>query len=279
MNTEALASSHSMPIGQGAAYPPPPYTYRGVEDIFISYEADRTGVEAVLPPGVVAADDPPICLAWGRWIPFSTFGTYYEAYLMVRARFDDEVYIYQPFIFTDNEIPLTAGREIWGYAKKLAAMDRTRGGTSAPFGEQLLFTVDRPRGQRIMTASIAFDRLCDPSELEDLPVLSTRLIPNAEAGSPPSVAQLVRLDVEASIHASADSTPKLWAGRAGLTMDAQSQVDPWHLLAPTRILQGWFGVFDFDLHHGKVVHDYLDDEDIAWSRDGRLLAEGAAAAT
>jgi hypothetical protein len=40
-------------------------------------------------------------------------------------------------------------------------------------------------------------------------------------------------------------------------MDAQSAVDPWHLLAPTRILQGWFGVFDFDLGYGEVVHDYL----------------------
>ena len=40
-------------------------------------------------------------------------------------------------------------------------------------------------------------------------------------------------------------------------MDAQSQVDPWHLLAPTRIVQGCFGVFDFDLGYGKVVHDYL----------------------
>jgi hypothetical protein len=40
-------------------------------------------------------------------------------------------------------------------------------------------------------------------------------------------------------------------------MDCRSAVDPWHLLAPTRVLQGWFGVFDFDLHHGRVVKDYL----------------------
>ena len=42
-------------------------------------------------------------------------------------------------------------------------------------------------------------------------------------------------------------------------MDARSPVDPWYLLAPTRILQGWYGVFDFDLLHGTVVHDYLTD--------------------
>jgi len=46
----------------------------------------------------------------------------------VRATFDGQTYLYQPFIFTDNEIPLVAGREIWGFAKKLAVMGRTSGG-------------------------------------------------------------------------------------------------------------------------------------------------------
>ena len=61
-----------------------------------------------------------------------------------------------------------------------------------------------------MTVSIACDELQDPAELEDLPVLSTRIIPNSTAGKAPSVAELVRLDVEAHVHKSADGTPKLW---------------------------------------------------------------------
>jgi hypothetical protein len=50
-------------------------------------------------------------------------------------------------------------------------------------------------------------------------------------------------------------------------MDGHSAVDPWHLLAPTRIVQGWYGVFDFDLYHGKVVKDYLAEAEI-WSTNG-----------
>ena len=273
MDQAAFDQSFSLPIGPGGAYPPPPYTYRGVEDIFIAYEADPDGVEALLPPGVTAADPTPVCIAWGRWVPFSTFGPYHEAYVMVRATFAGETFLYQPFIFTDNEIPLVAGREIWGYAKKLAVMERHSGGAGTPFGEQQLFTVERPRGQRIMTLAIACDALYDPAGLEDLPVLSTRLIPNAEAG-PPSVAQLVRLDVEAPLHRSADGTPKLWTGRASVTMDARSPVDPWHLLAPTRIVQGWFGIFDFDLQYGKVIHDYLADR-VEGETDGRALSAAA----
>ena len=114
-----------------------------------------------------------------------------------------------------------------------------------------------------MTVSIACDELQDPAEMEDLPVLSTRIIPNSEADKPPSVAELVRLDVEAHIHNSADGTPKLWRGRGSVTMDSPSQVDPWYLLAPVEILDGYFGIYDFDLYHGKVVRDYLS-EDIDW---------------
>ena len=37
-------------------------------------------------------------------------------------------------------------------------------------GEQLLFTVERPGGKRIMTFTLSIDRLASPSELEPLPV-------------------------------------------------------------------------------------------------------------
>ena len=259
MDPAAFRDSFSQPIGPGGAYAPPPYLYRGIEDIVVAYEADPAAVESLLPLGVVPADDVPVCIAWGRWIPFSSFGPYHEAYVMVHVVFDGETFLYQPVIFTDNEIPLVAGREIWGFAKKLATMKRSSGGAGQPFGEQMLFTTERPVGQRIMTMSIICDALADPAELEDLPVLSMRLIPNAEAGKPPSVCELVRLDVDASLHRGADGSPMLFTGRASVSMDAVSPADPWHLLAPINVLQGWFGVYDFDLAHGVVVKDYLAD--------------------
>jgi acetoacetate decarboxylase len=126
--------------------------------------------------------------------------------------------------------------------------------------------------------SIACERHRDPAELEDLPVLSTRLIPSAEAGRRPSVAELVRLDVVASLHRTADGTPMLYTGRASLSMDARSAVDPWDLLAPRRIVQGWYGVYDFDLPYGEVVHDYLRDEEL-WQTQAQALATASLSAT
>jgi acetoacetate decarboxylase len=274
MQPSDFAACFSQPIGPGPAYGPPPYVYRDVEDIFIAYETERPGAESLLPPGLELADEVPVCIAWGRWIPFSSFGPYHEAYVMMRVVLDGQTYLYQPFIFTDNEIPLVAGREIWGFAKKLATMKRSSGGAGEPFGEQLLFTTERPRGQRIMTMSIVCDALADPATLDDLPVLSMRLIPNAEADRPPSVCELVRLDVAAALHRSADGGPMLFTGRASLSMDAVSAVDPWHLLAPTRILQGWYGRYDFELPHGVVVKDYLEDSSI-WAPVAVTVGAGA----
>jgi acetoacetate decarboxylase len=272
MDNAAFAASYSQPIGPGSAYGPPPYLYRDVEDCFIVYEADRANVESLLPPGLEIADEVPTCIAWARWVPFSTFGQYHEAYVMVRASFEGQTYLYQPFIFVDNEIPLTAGREIWGYAKKLAVFERNWGGGEVPFGEQMIFTVERPKGQPIMTATMVADRLADPGELEDVPVLSTRIIPNSEPGKRPSVAELVRLDVPATLHTAGDGTPRLFAGRGSLSMPTVSTVDPWHLLAPTRVLDCYFGVYDFDLPHGRVIHDYLEDDSIWESVESGKLA-------
>jgi hypothetical protein len=60
-------------------------------------------------------------------------------------------------------------------------------------------------------------------------------------------------------------------------MNTVSSVDPWHLLAPKRIVDCYFGVYDFDLPHGRVVHNYLEDEEM-WEGVGSGSEERLAAA-
>ena len=257
MDIESFKRHFSMPLG-GPMYATPPYPFRGVQDLMIRYEADSAAVMDLLPPHVEPADDPAICTAWARWIPFSAFGPYHEAFVMVDAMLHGTRYMYQPAILVDNDIPLGAGREIWGYAKKIATIAHNWGGDDTPYMEQLLLTVERPRGQRLMTASMVCDRKAAPEELAELPVLSYRHIPSAETAERPSVSELVRLDVTGALRRSADGSPELYAGRAALTL-ASTAADSWHQLAPVRILGGFFAVVDFDLDFGRVVHDYLKD--------------------
>lgn len=194
--------------------------------------------------------------------PLSAFGPYHEAYVMVEVELEGTRYFYQPFIMVDNEIPLAAGREIWGYAKKLAIFERNWGGGNSTFGEQLLFNVERPRGQPLMRASMVCSRKADTVELgDDLPVLSCRIIPDASGAGRPSVAELVRLDVAASIRTSADGSPEFYAGSGHLEL-AGGAADQWRVFAPAKVTGGYFMRVDFDLEFGEVVYDYLKDPDL-----------------
>lgn len=52
--------------------------------------------------------------------PFSTLGPYEEAILGINCLLDDQPRFYIPHIVVNNDIPMAAGREIWGYPKKMA---------------------------------------------------------------------------------------------------------------------------------------------------------------
>jgi acetoacetate decarboxylase len=244
------ASGFSMPLG-ASLYPEPPHHFHGARQAFATYEAEANSVRAMLPPGVVPDSDPPICQLCVCDYPSTTFGPYLEAFIMVRVKVDDARYWYQPVIFTDREPALAAGREIWGFAKKLATMEWREE------AEQIIFTIDRPKGKRIATFTMVRDRIASVDELEGLPVLSLRYLPPSDPDRRPAAAELVRLDVQAAMHETPGLGPVLWAGRASVTMDSPSIVDPWYLLAPRKVLSGHVQTLDFTLPLGKVVKDYL----------------------
>ena len=251
-------SGFSMPLG-ASIYPPPPHHFRGAEQAWAVYEADADAVASMLPPGLRADSDPPVCSAWVCWYPWTTFGPYHESFIMVRVEVAGERYWYQPVIFTDNEVPLAAGREIWGFAKKLAVMRWDWGGAAGGGlrAEQLVFTADRPAANRILTFTMAMDRLADPASAEGLPVLSFRYLPSAAVGRRPAAAELIRLDVESTVRSAGALGPDFWSGRASVVMNSRSEVDPWHRFAPTRMLGGFLAVSDFSLPLGTVVKDYV----------------------
>jgi acetoacetate decarboxylase len=244
-------SGFSAPFG-ASLYPPPPYHFRGAQRAVATYEANAESVREMLPPGVIADSTPPICQAWVCWYPWTSFGPFHEAYIFVRVTLDGQRYWYQPVIFTDSEPPLAAGREIWGFAKKMAHMKWQFA------SEQLIFTVDRPAGKRIMTFTMSLDRLADSTEFEAHPVLSFRYLPPSDLSRPPAAAELVRLEATRVLHQTAGLGPDLWAGRVSVTMDSRSEVDPWYLFAPIgRCSSGLVQTTDFSLPLGTVVKDYV----------------------
>jgi acetoacetate decarboxylase len=239
-------------------YPDPPYYYRGAKVILGIYSADTEKVARHLPPGVTPATDPATCIAWVCNYPFTTFGTYNEVIMIIQAEFEGETYLYCPFIYLDADAPMAAGREVWGWPKKLADCRFDMGGKdTSGYREQISYTLDRPAGSRLMTVTMSPER---PATMEDIgatPHLTLRYIPGAEEGSPPSVCELIRTEPATVPHLSADGSPEIWSGRCQVSMDSDSFSDPLQDMAPTEMIAGFYGVFDWTLPRGKVVKDYL----------------------
>jgi acetoacetate decarboxylase len=251
-----FSGHYSMPFGS-PMYGEPPYVYRGVQDMVIAFEADAAPIAPLLPPGVTIDGSVADCLTWMRWIPFSAFGQYHEAFIMVRVMHGGKPYLYNPVMLVDNEVALAVGREVWGYPKKIGKFTRSWGNSAAGFGEQLFFQTERPAGQPVITATMACLKRANPEDMgADCPFLSFRLIPSAEDVTKPCVAELIMLELPAQLHTGPDGNPEFYTGPAQLKLKGGAS-DPWHLMSPTKVKAGYFGVSDFDLVPGKVVHDYL----------------------
>jgi acetoacetate decarboxylase len=241
-------------------YPDPPYYYRGAQVLLGMYEAaDTDAVRRHLPPGVTVAEDPAVCITWVCHYPFSTFGTYNELIQLVRVKYEDEVYLYCPLIYTDAEAPLAAGREVWGWPKKMADLKFINGGTGPGFREMMQFEMERPSRKRICTVTFNPERPATMEDVGNTPHLTLRYMPGPEAGAKPSVCELIRTEPSTVPHITADGSPMIWWGRCTVTMDSPSVVDPMSDFAPGKMLPSIYGVFDWTLPQGRVVHDFLSE--------------------
>lgn len=236
---------------QAQAYPRPPWPFRGADQVSIIIDTVADGWLPLLPPGVeldltddgYARVEIRIC-----WYPWSTFGPFHETYAIVRARHGEQTVWFLPLIMTDSDIPLSAGREAWGYAKKIAVMSWQWDQHSSG---QVLFTMDRPARQRLLTATFQPMRQADPAERTGHPVMSHRHL----VGSSGTRSELVVLGGSKAIQRDAQDRPQLWAGRASVTVPGNSTSDPWHLLAPQRVIGAYWQRSDFALVPGRVVAD------------------------
>lgn len=238
-------------------YPNTRVYYRDAGVIFAYWEADTDKVAELLPPGVEPLADPVVCGAWISAIGFSTpFGPYNEMLFQVQVKAEGQAYNYIPFGYADSDMAIALGREVSGTPKKSADMKLTYG-QGHGHGEQFLFTVDRPADQRLLSIGLACDRPAQMDELPSMPSLGFRIIPNCEAGKPPSLYELVSFGATMHPRLSADGTPELWAGRCSVNFDAYSEVDPIQKMSPTRLLGGFYGRFDWGDPQRTLVKNYL----------------------
>lgn len=224
-------------------YGRPPLVWRDMKVQLVVYETDIDNVHRVLPEPLEPRTN--LVITWISEFEYGTTqGAFAEAAIYVQASFGDLEGDYEPFLYVNSHLPLTAGREIWGYQKKMAEIG-------------LYHEYEAIRGQVNRLGHEIIKALVVPEEvttMDHVPwskhgVFSLKYIPGAQEGEPP-LRQLVLTEGKFTAQEGL-----FFKGRGSVVYE-RSEIDPTYILGPKRIIAGFFGRGDLYLPLGKIVHRY-----------------------
>ena len=179
-------------------------------------------------------------------MPDSTgFGDYTESGQVIPVSFEGQAGGYVHSMYLNDESPIAAGRELWGFPKKLASPSLT------VERDTLLGTLDYGP-VRVATATMgykhrAFDSAAVLASMQT-PNYLLKIIPHVDGST--RICELVRYFLT-------DITVKgAWTGPAALEL-AHHALAPVAQLPVLEVLSGTHILTDMTLGLGSVVHDYM----------------------
>lgn len=231
------AMGYSMPV-DAPAYQRPPYHYRNVEAIAVSFETDVDAALAAIPAPLALVEPATAALSF-YWYPFTTFGQYNEAILSLNVEFEGKAMTLIQQIMVDTEPPMLAGREIWGFPKKLATIGFKRE------RDMIHGTLERPTGIRLASAIVRPEQPMPPPP--GVVAASLRIIPSSDdRANRPSIAEIVETVTTTNVH-------DAWQGTGSVAFAEHSILDPWDRFPVKRIISATYMEYDMFLPAGRVI--------------------------
>lgn len=246
MKAEDIVRLRSTPLAS-PSFPAGPYRFVDREYLAITYETDPECLRAHLPEPLMPLAQPRVVYEWIKMPDSSGFGDYTESGVVIPARFGDEEVNFISQMYLDDEAPIAAGREIWGFPKKYAhpklelVKDVLTG--TLTYGGQLVAVGTMGYKHEGQAGDVAATRAAIAKTQINL-----KIIPGADGR--PEICELIALNI-------CDITVKgAWSGPARLHLVP-------HVGAPVadlpvrRIIGASHFIADLTLPYGRVVHDYL----------------------
>jgi len=246
MRIEAILDLPSMPLAS-PSYPKGPYRFVDREYMVITYETDPEIVRRQLPEPLEPASSPLVHYEWIKMPDSSGFGSYTESGLVIPCHFRGEEMNFVSQMYLDDDPPITAGREIWGFPKKYAhpkleIVKDTLTGTLAY------------AGQLVATGTMAYkhESMAGNGQSTTATLSKTatnlKLIPGVDGR--PAVCQLVAYNLtEITVKGS-------WSGPGRLHLIPHVNA-PVADLPVRRIVGAHHYIADLTLPYGRVLYDYL----------------------
>jgi acetoacetate decarboxylase len=240
---QVRANAFAMPL-TAPAYPVGPYRFVDREYLIISYRTDPARLRALVPEPLEVADDLVKC-EFIRMPNSTGFGDYTECGQVIPVSFQGRRGNYTHCMFLDDHPPIAAGRELWGFPKKLAKPSlRTE-------IDVLVGTLDYG-GVRVATSTMGYKHCALESGLVGAalaqPNFLLKIIPHVDGA--PRICELVEYYLE-------NITVKgAWSGPGSLSL-APHALAPLAELPVVEIVSAQHILADLTLGLGKVIHDYM----------------------
>jgi acetoacetate decarboxylase len=229
----------------GPLYGPPPFEYIDNWALSIVFKTEPEVLKELVPEPLEPSPEGIMVMQISRFF-VSGFGNYNEMILFTPATYKGKVGNYSVCLMLDNDIAFAAGREIWGFPKKIADVSLEE--------KDGVITGTVKRGNRVLVkTSMQIGPLGKPSDAAgSATYYNLKLVPSVEKEAPPEVKQLTSTTLENV------ELKKIYKDRGQSTLEfGESPADPFQNIPVVEVVEGLYVNSDFDLVWGKVIHDYL----------------------
>jgi acetoacetate decarboxylase len=246
VRSDQILELPSMPLA-GPSYPDGPYRFVNREYMVISYETDREIIREQLPEPLGPVDRPIVHYEWILMPDSSGFGMYTESGMVIPCRFNGEEMNFVAQMYLDDDPPIAAGREIWGFPKKYAhpkleVVKDTLTGTLHYSGQLVAMGTMGYKHEKMSGNGERTTAMLSKTQV------NLKLIPGVDGK--PGICQLVAYNLtEISIKGS-----WLGPGRLHLVPHVNAPVAD---LPVRRIIGAHHFIADLTLPYGRILHDYL----------------------
>jgi acetoacetate decarboxylase len=226
-----------------------PWYYRDTECVLVEFETDRDAVLDLLPSDLELFEPATafMVMETNHW---TTLGPYSEVYNGILCTWQGELHAYVPGVYVTGENSQIVGREVWGFGKKRAHRIEVRRHSNA----QIEATMDVLPGRTALTAVMRAEKNEPPSAVGTLPLICLRIVPDAEGGARPALAQLVSVLFTAQPLVGSDGLAEVYSGPGHMQFDSPSDAQ----LPIRKLISFKYAHFNAVLPYGKVLKTFSD---------------------
>jgi len=252
MKPETILKVASMPAA-APSYPRGPYRFVNREYFIITYESDPEAIREALPEPLEPAGENTVLYEFIRMPDSSGFGDYTETGIVIPAKYKGELVNFTAQMYLDDEPPISGGREVWGFPKKLAnpslcVVHDTLTGKLEYAGERVSLGTMGYKFNNLLQDANGQSHADEIAKKLSKTQVNLKLIPGVDGK--PQIAELVAYNVT-------DITVKgAWSGPARLHLIPHVNA-PLADLPVKKVIGGSHFIADITLPYGRVLYDYL----------------------